>query len=230
MIDKSSAERLFRVDLHTHTRHSRDSVLSPVESTERARAAGLDRLAITDHNAIDGALEAAAHDPGLVIVGEEIDCAGGAHVIGLFLRERIPPHLSVAETAERIRDQDGIIYAPHPFAYLRSTESRAREVLAVADIVEVFNARAFVPAWNRRALAAARAMKLPCAAGTDSHLGGEIGRSWTELPAFDDAAGMRAVLERARPVVGRLTPPRVHFISAVHDVTRRRRVERESSV
>jgi hypothetical protein len=213
------------VDLHIHTHHSRDSTLSHREAVARARAAGLDRIAITDHNAIAGALEAAAIDPEVVIIGEEIDCAGGAHLIGLFLHELIPPHLGVTETAARIRDQGGIVYAPHPFAYLRDAAGRASRVLDVADIAEVHNSRAFLPSWNRRAEEEARRRGLPRAAGTDSHLGREIGGAYTELPAFDDAAGMRSVLEHAAPVVLRTPLPLVHLVSAaLHATTFARRL------
>jgi predicted metal-dependent phosphoesterase TrpH len=202
-----------RVDLHVHSSRSRDSTLAPAELVERARAAGLDRVAITDHNRLDGAFEASDLDPALVIIGEEIDCAGGADLIGLYLREPIPPGLSVEETADRIRDQGGLVYAPHPFAYLKDARARARRVLAVADIVEVHNARAFLRPWNRRARQAARAAGLPCAAGTDAHFGHEIGGAFTELPPFDDAAGLRAVLAHAHPVSVRMPVPLVHVAS-----------------
>jgi predicted metal-dependent phosphoesterase TrpH len=181
------SDRVFRVDLHTHSWYSADSPMSPARLVEQARSAGLDRVAITDHGAIEGALEAAAIAPQLVIVGEEMRCANGAHLIGLFLRERIPNNLSVEETAERIRDQGGVVYAPHPFAYLVNPAGRATSAFAVADVVEVFNARAFAAHWNPRAAAAAAERGLPAFAGTDGHFPWEIGRAYTELPAFDDA-------------------------------------------
>ena len=82
-------------------------MMSPARLVRRARSAGLDRIAITDHGAVAGALEAAAIDPELVIVGEEVSCRGGAHLIGLFLHERVPNGLSVSETAQRIRTGSG---------------------------------------------------------------------------------------------------------------------------
>jgi predicted metal-dependent phosphoesterase TrpH len=202
-----------RVDLHTHTRHSRDATLDPAELVARARDAGLDRIAVTDHNRIDGALEAAALDPSLVIIGEELDCDDGSHLIGLFLTEFIPPGLSVEETAGRIREQGGIVYAPHPFAYLRRPLARAARVIAIADVVEVHNARAFMPRWNRLARQAAEAAGLPVAAGTDSHFASEVGGAFTELPRFSDAAGLRAALPEARPHGVRTAVPLVHAAS-----------------
>ncbi|HEX6309675.1 MAG TPA: PHP domain-containing protein [Longimicrobiales bacterium] len=211
----------WKIDLHTHTRHSRDALLHPAELVARARAAGFDRIAVTDHNTIAGAHEAAAIDAELVIMGEEIDCAGGAHLIGLFLTETIPPHRSIEETAERIRDQGGLVYAPHPFAYLKSARERARRVIAVADVVEVHNARAFAPAWNRRAATAAAEAGLPVAAGSDSHFAHEIGGAFTEIAPFTDAAAFRTVLSGARPAAVRAALPFVHAASLSVHLARR---------
>jgi predicted metal-dependent phosphoesterase TrpH len=173
----------------------------------------LDRIAVTDHNIIDGALEAHSIDPALVIVGEEINCAGGTHLIGLFLHEAIPRGLPVPEVAMRIRHQGGVVYAPHPFAYLTAPTRRALEGIAVADVVEVFNARAFLPAWNRRAALTARQRGLPAAAGSDSHFAHEIGSAWTELPAFENAEEFRRSLGQARAVGLRTQSPFVHCLS-----------------
>ena len=136
---------LLRIDLHAHTRFSLDAAMSPRELVDRALEAGIDRIAVTDHNEIEGALEARAYAPAHVIVGEEIRCEGNTELIGLFLTERIPPGLSVEETAERIRAQGGLVYAPHPYAYALRPRWHAARSLAVADIVEVFNSRGFFP-------------------------------------------------------------------------------------
>jgi hypothetical protein len=212
---------MLKVDLHTHTRYSPDSTMSPARLVERARAAGLDRIAVTDHNVMDGSFEAWSIDPSLVILSEEIDCAGGIDLIGLFLSEPIRSGLSVEETAERIRDQGGIVYAPHPFAYVRRPGRRAHAAMAVADVVEVFNGRAFFPAWNRRAFEAARQCGLPTAAGTDGHFPHEIGRVYTEMPAFTNAAEFRVALPDARAVGLETRSPFIHVRSLSTEIARR---------
>ncbi len=210
-----------KVDLHAHTRYSRDSILKPAEFVARARVVGLDRIAVTDHNTITGALEASAIDPSLVIIGEEIDTRERTHLIGLFLHERIPPGLPVRETAERIRAQGGVVYAPHPYAYLSEPTRHAEEAFGVADVVEVFNSRAFLPIWNRRALRAAEARQLPAAAGSDSHFPHEIGAAWTELPEFHTADEFRQSLRLARAVGRRTQSPFVHVASAAIQMGKR---------
>jgi hypothetical protein len=212
-----------KVDLHTHTRHSRDALLRPADLIERARSAGLDRVAVTDHNHMDGAREAYALDPDLIIPGEEIDCLDGPDLIGLFLHEPIPAGLPAVEVAARIRAQGGIVYAPHPFAYLREPAQRAARVLVLADVVEVINGRAFLPVWNRRARRAAQAAGLPMAAGSDGHFPHEIGGVWTEMPPFRTAEEFRAALPQARPCATRMSSPFVHVVSISVELSRRAR-------
>ncbi len=212
--------RTWKVDLHSHSWYSADSIMSPRKLVGRARAAGLDRIAITDHGAIAGALEAAELDPELVIPGEEIGCKGGVHLIGLFLSERIPNGVPVPEAAQRIRDQGGVVYAPHPFSYPIGVERRSAAALEVADVVEVFNARAFAPGWNARAAAAARDLSLPAFAGTDAHFASEVGRAYTKLPPFRDAASFMAAAQHAVPHTNGKTPVYIHGVSIAWQLTR----------
>lgn len=204
---------LIRADFHCHTHYSADAATTPTELVERAAECGIDRIAITDHGEIEGALRARELDPERIIVGEEIRCAGGTEIIGLFLHERIPYGLSVEETSARIRDQGGLVYAPHPFAYAWRAARHAEKALAVADIVESFNSRAFLPAWNRLALQHARSRGIPVAASSDGHFPYEIGRAYTELPWFDSADTLRAALAAASPVGHRTGTPLVHIAS-----------------
>lgn len=205
---------LLRVDLHTHTRYSLDAVPSPAELVQRARDEGLDRIAITDHGEIEGALEAQALDPAHVIVGEEIRCRCRTELIGLFLTERIPMGLELEEVVERIRDQDGVIYAPHPYAYAWRPLTRARRAIAVADILEGFNARAFLPIWNSAAQRTSRERQIPYGAGSDAHFGWEIGRAYTEMPYFNCASSFRKAAPDARPIGVRVTHAMAHVASA----------------
>jgi predicted metal-dependent phosphoesterase TrpH len=202
-----------RVDLHTHTHYSADAWTPPRLLLERCEEAGIDRVAITDHGEIEGALEARSLQPHRVIVGEEIMCSDATELIGLFLTERIPMGLPAQEVAERIRDQGGVVYAPHPFAYPTRAAAHAGTALAFGDLVEVFNSRAFLPTWNRRAVIAAGERGFPGFAGSDAHFPWEIGRAFTELPAFDSAAGLVQVAPLARPHGMRRASPFIHMAS-----------------
>jgi hypothetical protein len=204
---------MFQVDLHAHTCRSFDGWTRPRDLVRRAAAAGLDRVAVTDHGTLRGALEAREHDPGRVIVGEEIRCREAVDLIGLFLSVHVPDGLPASETAQRIREQGGVVYVPHPFAYLRGSRAKAALVVPLADVIEAFNARAFLPAWNRAAAAAALERGVPAAASSDAHFPWEIGRARTLLPPFSDAAGFRAALGQARPGLRQTTTPLIQGAS-----------------
>ena len=185
-------------DFHMHTCFSRDGFQTPRELVARARELRLDRVAITDHHTIDGALRARDLDPERVIVGEEVSTKCGVHVIGLYLMKRIARGLLLEQVADEIRAQGGVVYLPHPFAYLRGGRSRFERAAPLADIVEVWNSRAFYTEWNRRAMQEVRARKIPEAGGTDAHFSAELGRAWTVLPPFSDASSLKLAAEHAR--------------------------------
>jgi predicted metal-dependent phosphoesterase TrpH len=197
---------MVRVDCHLHTVASGDSVLTLEQLAERARQASLDVVCITDHNEISAAVGAAGL--GLrVIVGEEIRTPDG-DIIGLFLTERIPYVLPVAEVVARIRAQGGLVYAPHPFDEVRSSLGRVLPGLCAAgavDIVEVFNAKTEDRVPNDRAAALATAYALPGGAGSDAHDAPGVGAAYLEIPDFDGPADFLAALASAR-VTGEYRP------------------------
>jgi hypothetical protein len=209
------------VDLHAHTCWSADASTTPAELVERAAEEGIERIAVTDHGEIEGALRARAIDPNRVIVGEEIRCAGRTELIGLFLHERIPNGLSVEETAERIRDQGGIVYAPHPWAYAYRPGWHAERSIAVADVVEIFNSRAFWGRWNRLALQHAARERRVMAASSDAHFPQEIGRARTILPVFEGPNGLLEALSSGEPVAHAVGSPFLHVASVLLAARRR---------
>jgi len=197
--DPAFAERpTIRADFHTHTCFSHDAHQTPRQLVDRAREIGLDRVAITDHHTLDGALRARDLDPERVIVGEEITTRCRTDVIGLFLTKRIAPRLSLEQVVDEIRAQGGVVYLPHPFAYLTGGRRRVERALPLVDIVEVWNSRAFYPPWNREAMREARERGIPEAGGSDAHFSFELGRAATRLPGFSDAATLKSAAKHAR--------------------------------
>ena len=93
---------MLRVDLHMHTDYSPDSETSPERLVARCLKMGLNCIAVTDHNTIEGALEVQRIAPFLVIVGEEITSSEG-EITGLFLKEAVARGLPAVETARRIK-------------------------------------------------------------------------------------------------------------------------------
>lgn len=109
---------------HVHTLYSGDSVQSIEKLLLDAEKKGFKAIVITDHDRIDGALEAIKiaeelklqgqiNDNFLVIIGEEISSSQG-HIIGLFLRKSIPSGMTAKATIEAIHQQGGLAIAAHP--------------------------------------------------------------------------------------------------------------------
>jgi predicted metal-dependent phosphoesterase TrpH len=182
------AERAFvHVDLHMHTDHSPDCA-TPVDTLlEAAKSVGLGAIAITDHNEISGALEAAALDkPITVIVGEEVKTSQG-EVIGLFLHERIERGMSMADTIAEIQQQGGLVLMPHPFDRLHTIPDSATLLrhLDEIDVFEVYNSRLLFDSFNDDALRFATKYNLVQSAGSDAHVLQGIGTAVNRIPAFD---------------------------------------------
>jgi predicted metal-dependent phosphoesterase TrpH/glycosyltransferase involved in cell wall biosynthesis len=176
-------------DLHMHTSWSHDCTVDPADLVMHAEAIGLGAIAVTDHNAIGGALETAqlAADHELVVIpGEEIKTDGQGEVIGLYLRKEIPRGMSFAETVAAIREQDGVVYLPHPFDRMHSIADPAtlQGHLADIDIFEVYNARLLFEAYNDEALRFARKYNLTMGAGSDAHVLQGVGTGALRMRTF----------------------------------------------
>jgi predicted metal-dependent phosphoesterase TrpH len=175
-----------RVDMHLHSDRSFDCLSRPRDILAAARHRSIDRLVITDHNEIDGALRLKEMDPDRVIVGEEVKTKEGFDVIGIFVGELIPRGTPARETCIRIREQGGIVYLPHPFDGSRSGGPHLIEALSdLIDVVEVHNARCWPTRLNDRALAWAEEKGKLMGAGSDAHTVAEIGRGYVEVPNFE---------------------------------------------
>jgi len=185
---------LIEVDLHMHTDHSGDCA-TPVDTLlQTARDRGLGAIAITDHNEVSGALEARRIAESMadikVIVAEEVKTAEQGEVIGLFLEEKIPKGLTMAETIAAIRDQGGLVYVPHPFDRFHSVPDYEHllDIVEEIDILEVFNPRVAVTAFNEEAERFARKYRIVAGAGSDSHVAQGLGSVRTRIHDFDGPA------------------------------------------
>jgi predicted metal-dependent phosphoesterase TrpH len=202
-----------RVDCHLHTAASGDAVTTIEEVADRARQHEIDVVCITDHNVTSAAVAAAERDIGVrVVIGEEIRTPEG-DVIGLFLTERVPYVLPLAEVVTRVRGQGGLVYLPHPFDPGRSSLGGAAERLCaagLADVVEVFNAKIEDQARNQRAAELAVRCGIPGAAGSDAHDPEGVGAAFLDMPAFDGPADFLASLHEG-VITGEYRPHAVRY-------------------
>jgi predicted metal-dependent phosphoesterase TrpH len=190
-----------RVDLHLHSIYSHDGRSSLEALIERSRLCGLERIALTDHNVVEGALELARIAPDLAIVGEEAKTREG-EVIGLFITRRIPPFLPVEEALDLIHADGGLTYVPHPLDRHRShfAEHRLVALADRIDIIETYNPWCEAAA-NAAAARLASELGKVAATGSDAHSADELGRSWMEVDEYVDAQDFLLKLRHARHVV-----------------------------
>jgi len=197
-----------RADLHSHSTAS-DGTSTPAEVMRRARAAGLDVIALTDHDTVAGHDEArAALPPGLTLVpGMELSCRQDGHSVHLlgYLFDPADPELA-AETARiresRVRRAEAMVErlaelgVPVTWEQVRAIAGdgvvgrpHLARAMVEAGVIESPN-QAFGPDWigeggrayvSRYALDPARAIALVRSAGGVSVLAHPRARGW-EVP------------------------------------------------
>ncbi len=215
-VARAVAEKpLIDVDLHMHTDHSYDCA-TPVEVLlAAAKERGLGAVAVTEHNEISGALEAAAKADGIkVIVGEEVKTASEGEVIGLFLSEKIERGMTMAETVAEIRRQGGLVYVPHPFDRMHSVPDYKYllPVLDQVDLIEVFNPRIAIPEFNAEAVRFAAKYRIPAGAGSDAHVPQGLGSVRIRMHDFD---GPEEFLESLRGAEVIRTPASLIYVQTL---------------
>lgn len=160
-----------KADLHIHSDCSSDGMMSIEQIIDISKKAGLDVIAITDHNRINKRIMRCKTKL-LIIPGIEVSCEQG-HVIGLGVNKIIKKGMDIEETVNKIHSLGGIAIAAHPCDSLR--QKIDENGIAACDAIEVLNSRSF--SWsNKKAYNIAMELKKPMVSGSDAHLLEEIGR------------------------------------------------------
>jgi predicted metal-dependent phosphoesterase TrpH len=204
-----------RTEFHCHTIFSKDSLTEPRKLIDTCKRKGIDRVVVTDHNTIDGALRCKELDPERVIVGEEIMTTEG-ELLAAYVREEIPPGLSPMEAISHLREQEAFISVSHPFDVHRKGHWKEEDLLKIllhVDAIETFNSRCMLPRFNFRAQDFAVEHGILGTYGSDAHAAFELGRGTLLLPSFNDAKSLKAALKDAIVPKIILGTPFVHFTS-----------------
>jgi predicted metal-dependent phosphoesterase TrpH len=200
-----------RADLHLHTDFS-DGLHSPRQVVQAASQAGLQFIAVTDHDTMEGAIRAREYslrrtDLGVeVVLGEEVSTLNG-HVIGLFLREFVPARLTAQRTVELIHRQGGIAILAHPFhIYTGRDSGHPKAVELLADIpfdgIETINHGDALSFWsNRKALQVMERHRLAAIGCSDAHNSRFIGMGYTEFEGTRPEDLRAAILARRTKAV-----------------------------
>jgi len=176
-----------KVDLHVHTTYSKDSLITPKDLIYYAKKRGLNAVAVTDHDQIEGGCKIAKETTNfLVISGMEISSADG-HIVALNIQELITRGLSSKETVDQIHKAGGMAVAVHPYAWFKGSLTRHVQD-AKFDAIETINASAFpFSSCKKKAMQIAERLNLPCVGGTDAHYGPTIGFGYTVIECEPDS-------------------------------------------
>jgi len=169
-------------ETHCHTMYSNrrsrrfDALNTPREMIETAISKGLQGMAITDHDSVNGGLvgkrAAKAYPAFTVIPGVEVTTALG-HILAIGVEEDIPRGLGVRETIDKIHEAGGIAVASHPFS---NRAKSVKEECVKADAIEVFNAFN-TPLANAKAMRLALKNSKPQTGGSDAHWRRTLGKA-----------------------------------------------------
>jgi len=197
--------------------------MRPADIIRICQRKGIDRLAVTDHNTLRGALEMRALAPELVIVGEEIMTTQG-ELLAYFVKEEIPRGLSPVETINRLRAQGAAISVSHPFDRLRQgawREADLAAILPLVDAIEVFNSRCIYPEDNDRALAFARKNAKLGTVGSDAHWHSEFGCAVLRVPQPPTSGAEFVAALAVAESVTRRSSPLIHLTSTFAKICKR---------
>jgi predicted metal-dependent phosphoesterase TrpH len=203
-----------RADFHSHSHYSRDSVINPRVFVDTCVRRGINCIAVTDHNEIEGAFVIQKLAPFKVVVGEEVKTSEG-EIIGLFLKELVPRDMSPEETVRAIHEQGGLAVIPHPYDVFRRSvlkDEAIERVKELVDAIEGFNCRNILARHDDKATELARSVGKPATLGTDSHSPIELGGACLEMDDFETPQELLAALQEAR-IAGRRSLPMVHWLS-----------------
>jgi len=177
---------MLKLDLHVHSQYSEDGVGSPKDIIKALQKRGLQGVAFTDHNSVEGGLKALKIAPKdfIVITGTEISTKDG-HVIALDIKENIARGLSAEETVENIIDAGGMPIVPHLYRNMSGLKKeKLKTIRTKISAIEVFNSCS-LPRTNLKTAKIAHKFNFSGTGGSDSHELQYVGYGYTIFDTTD---------------------------------------------
>ncbi len=225
-----------KMDMHVHSCFSVEPVPrvskvnfrpqeTPEEIYQRAKAAGMDFVTITDHDTIDGCLDFLDRHP------EAKDFVVGEEVSTQLPKSKLTVHINVYghneaqhRELQRLRDnafevaayckKEGLFFAwNHPFYRENLSTIEAQEFLALVDQVDVLETRngGRMQALNVLAEELAVRFGKGMQGGSDTHTG-HVGTVYTAVPCQDLEGFFAGILHGQSRVVGHHSTPRTFLV------------------
>jgi hypothetical protein len=172
------------IDLHNHSFYSYDGKLHLEDFLKNDE---IDVFAVTDHNDFEfheqfsnGKVLYKIKDKWF-ITGEEIMTSDAGEVVGLFIKKKVEPKLTFSETIKEIKNQNGIVYLPHPYDLYRKGKPKLKIVLRYIDeidMIEVFNAKYFTKFEVNNSKKLAEKYKKIKGYGSDAHKAEDLAKGY----------------------------------------------------
>ena len=211
-----------RADLQLHSDLG-DGLAPPAAILDAAERAGLNVIALTDHDDIRGAfilrdLAARRSSAVEIVTGVEVTTRSG-HLLALWVEDEVPMFAPLAQTIALIHARGGLAIAPHPLSYLTfSIGERALRALHAAsaecriDGIELVNPSYAGRVRSRRASQLnAELLGAAETGSSDAHHARLVGTAWTDFPGATAIDLRRAILERTTKPDGRHWTLREHL-------------------
>ena len=181
------------------------------EQLEKAYHQKIDVMFVTNHNTLDGYSQILEYKKNHAKYGnikiypaEEVTINNKGHVLAYGIEREIRPGMTLDETLDEIRQQNGVSCAAHPFA----VSNGIREYAKRCDIIESFNSNNIDFFSNLIAEKFAKENNLVSIAGSDSHVKSTIGRSINKVESEDN---IDSILEKLRK--GKFTIEKSNYAS-----------------
>jgi len=177
---------MIKLDLHIHSQYSEDAIGSPKDIIKSLKKRGLQGMAITDHNTVEGSVKAVKIAPKdfIIIPGMEISTADG-HMLALNVEKKIAGNLSIQETVDRILYQGGTPIVPHLLRDMSGIKKeKLKEIHKKISSIEVFNACS-MQKTNLKIAKIAKELDLGGTGGSDSHDPAYAGYAYTVVDTTD---------------------------------------------
>ena len=209
------------LQLHSDLGDGLSSIEQILDSAERA---GLDVIALTDHDDIRGAfalreLAARRSSPVEVVPGVEVTTRSG-HLLALWIEDEVPMFCSLTDALARIHAAGGMAIVPHPLSYLTFSigEGALRQLAAYGDdarMVDAIELRNPSYAGRVRASRATwlntHVLRIAETGSSDAHHAALVGTCWTEFPGSTSEELRGAIRDRTTTADGRGWTLREHL-------------------